>query len=99
MGRDIAHGLWACRIERLYRTMAFPSRGSDRMLPLPVLNAFNEQDPERVQCFASRMYAFVDREPFSCVMSHRVAAKYCPGAPVLFDDVVMPGRRYPWDIV
>jgi len=84
---------------RLHRAASFPSSGSDEMLPLPVMNGCNEQAPEHEHCFASRVYAFLDRDPSSYVMSHRVAARYCPSAPVLFDDVVMPGRRYPWDLV
>ncbi|CAK0840162.1 unnamed protein product [Prorocentrum cordatum] len=86
-------------MERLYRAMSFPGSSSEVMLPLPVLNACGEQAPEHDHCFASRMYSFLDRDPSSYVMSHRVAAKYCPSAPVLFDDVVMPGRRYLWDFV
>lgn len=51
---------------------------------------------DELVCFGSRSYRIIHRDPESYVMDHRIAGRYCPGAPVLFDDVTMPGRRFAW---
>jgi len=80
--------------DKYWRCIYFPK--SDCSRPLCVLDRDRQQGPRQEACFASRMYDLVERDPSSWVMAARVASKFCPSAPVLFDDVCMPGRRYPW---
>lgn len=83
--------------ERYWRAMAYPR--SDCAVPLKILDSCYRQAPREDVCFGSRVYELLDRDPHSCVMAHRVANKFCPEAPILFDDVAMPGRRTSWQPV
>jgi len=80
--------------ERHWRVQNFPKSPSG--LPLCMWGRDGQQTSSEEACFGSRAYELMDRDPSSCVMGHRVASKFCPGAPVLFDDVLIPGRRYAW---
>jgi len=80
--------------ERHWRGQAFPR--SETSLPLKVLDSSGSQAAHEDACFGSRMYKLIDRAPTSFVMGHRIANKFCPQAPVLFDDVCMPGRFTAW---
>jgi len=80
--------------ERFWRRAAFPN--SDCSVPLKILDSNGVGPRSEDACFASRMYSLIERDPSSHVMAHRVASKFCPEAPVLFDDICMPGRVYSW---
>mmetsp|Transcript_109615 Transcript_109615/g.353845 ORF Transcript_109615/g.353845 Transcript_109615/m.353845 type:complete len:598 (-) Transcript_109615:135-1928(-) len=82
--------------ERHWRCMNFPIEEFDGMRPLKVMEPGGWQTPKVRLGLVSNIYDHLERDPSSCVMGHMVAGKFCPGAPTLFQDVLMPGRQVPW---
>jgi len=81
--------------EQAVRIAFFPTDTCERWLPLKVFDSNGEQSSKEEVCF-SAMYNHIPREPTSCVMSPHTAPIYCPEAPTVSIDVLLPGNReYP----